>query len=63
MTTVFYFGLLSEEFFQLRAQVFPRSQDVFPNWNGLSVGDSAADFCQGNQLSIQPRNEQKLSTI
>jgi len=63
MTTGFYFGLLSEEFFQLRAEVFPRSKDLFPNWDGLSVVDSTADFCQGNRLSIQPRNEQKLSTI
>lgn len=47
-------SLLCEEFLELRVQVFPRSKDVFPYWNSIGVGDSAADFCQGNQLSIQP---------
>ena len=27
---------------------------MFPYWNSIGVGDSAANFCQGNQLSIQP---------
>lgn len=47
-------GLLSEELLQLRAEIFPRSKDVFPHWNGLCVGNSTADFRQSNELAIQP---------
>jgi len=41
-------GLLCEELLQLRAEIFPRSKDVFPHRNGLCVGDPAADFRQSN---------------
>ena len=56
-------GLLCEEFLQLRAEIFPRSKDVFPYWNGLCVGDSTTDFRQSNQLPVQPgENRDSLIT-
>ena len=51
---IFIIGLLCEELLQLRAEIFSWSKDVFPDWNGLSVGDPSADFRQSNQLPIQP---------